>query len=48
MDVPPEFTKDTDFNAAQARELKDSGAQAITTRKDALPGASERRKALGY
>ena len=29
-------------------QLKDSGAEAITARKDALPGAAERKKALGY
>jgi hypothetical protein len=47
-DLPPEFTKDIEFNATQAHQLKDSGAEAITTRKDALPTAAERKKALGY
>jgi ferredoxin len=47
-DVPPEFTKDIEFNAVQARQIKDSGAEAITVKKDALPGAQERKKALGY
>ena len=29
-------------------QIKDSGAPAITVRKDALPTANERKKALGY
>jgi ferredoxin len=47
-DVPTEFTKDIEFNAVQSVEIKDSGAPAITVKKDALPTADERRKALGY
>jgi ferredoxin len=47
-DLPAEFTKDTEFNATQAHQIKDSGAEAITVKKDALPGANERKKALGY
>ena len=47
-DLPSEFAKDTEFNAVQANQLKDSGAPPITARKDALPGALERKKALGY
>jgi ferredoxin len=48
QDVPPEFAKDVEFNAVQAKQLKDSGAPAITARKDPLPGAVERKKVLGY
>jgi hypothetical protein len=47
-DLPPEFTKDTEFNAAQAQQVKDAGGDAITVKKEALPGAQERKKALGY
>jgi ferredoxin len=47
-DLPPEFAKDVEFNATQAHQLKDSGAEAITARKDPLPGANERKTALGY
>jgi ferredoxin len=47
-DLPPEFTKDIEFNATQAHQLKDSGVEAITVKKDPLPGANERKKALGY
>jgi ferredoxin len=47
-DVPSEFTKDIEFNAVQARQIKDSGAEPITVKKEALPGALERKTALGY
>jgi len=47
-DLPSEFTKDTEFNAVQANQLKDSHVEPITNRNDALPGAMERKKALGY
>jgi hypothetical protein len=47
-DVPAEFTKDIEFNAVEANQIKDSGAAAITVRKDALPTANDRKKALGY
>jgi ferredoxin len=48
QDLPPEFTKDVEFNAVEAHRIKESGAEAITTRKEALPTAAERKKALGY
>jgi ferredoxin len=48
QDLPPEFAKDVEFNAVQSRQLKESDAEAITVRKEALPGAAERKKALGY
>ena len=47
-DLPGDFQKDTEFNATQARQLKDSGREAIVKKKDPLPTAAERRKALGY
>jgi len=47
-DLPAEFAKDTEFNATQATQIKDAGKDAITAKKEALPGAAERRKALGY
>ena len=46
-DVPTEYTKDIEFNALEANQIKDSGAPAITVRKDALPTANDRKKALG-
>src|SRR6187549_754204 len=46
--VPAEFTDDTGLNATKAREIKDSGAEAITATKDALPTAAQRKAELGY
>jgi hypothetical protein len=48
-DLPPEFAKDTEFNATEAHRIKDAGGgDPITVKKEALPGAAERKKALGY
>jgi ferredoxin len=47
-DVPVEYTKDIEFNALESNKIKDSGAAAITVRKDALTTANDRKKALGY
>jgi hypothetical protein len=47
-DLPPEFTKDIEFNTVQANQIKDSSGEPITKKKDALPGALEKKKALGY
>ena len=47
-DLPPEFTKDIEFNSVQANQIKDSGGEAITLKKDPLPTAAERKSALGY
>src|SRR5256714_8697039 len=48
QDLPPEFAKNVDFNAVQAMQLKDSGAPAITARKDLLAGAMVLINALCY
>jgi ferredoxin len=48
MDLPPEFAKDVEFNDVQSKQIKESGAEAITARKDPLPTANERKAALGY
>ncbi len=47
-DVPPEFAKDIDVNKTKSVEIKDAGSEPITVKKEALPGAQEKRKALGY
>ena len=47
-DLPPEFSKDIEFNATEANRVKDTTGEPITKKKDALPGAQERKKALGY
>ena len=47
-DVPAEFQSNTEFNATEARRIKDSGAPAIAKKKDPLPTAEARKKELGY
>lgn len=47
-DLPPEFSKDIEFNATEANRVKDTTGEPITKKKDALLGAQERKKALGY
>jgi hypothetical protein len=44
-DLPPEFATDAEFNAAQAQQVKDLGADALTDKKEALPSAEERKNA---
>jgi ferredoxin len=46
--VPAEFQDNTEFNATQARAIKDGGAAAITAKKDPLPTAEARKAELGY
>jgi ferredoxin len=46
--LPAEFADNLEFNAIQSRQVKDSGAPAIAAKKDPLPTAEERKKALGY
>lgn len=46
--VPGEYQADIELNATKSREVKDSGAAAITAKKDALPTAEARKKELGY
>ena len=47
-DVPPEFQANTEFNAIQARQVKDSGHEAILKKKDPLPTADQKKKELGF
>jgi ferredoxin len=47
-DVPEQFKADVEFNAAQARQIKDSGKVAIVAKKEPLPTAAQRKKELGY
>ena len=47
-DLPTEFAKDTEFNATESHRIKDAAGEPITAKKEALPGAIERKKALGY
>lgn len=48
QEVPSPFTASIEFNAVEARRIKDSGIEAITAQKEPLPTAAERKKALGY
>ena len=47
-DVPAQFEADKEFNSIQAKQIKDSGKDAITKRKDPLPTAAARKAELGY
>ena len=47
-DVPPEFQANTDFNAVEARRIKDSAQDALVHKKDPLPTATQRKAELGY
>jgi ferredoxin len=46
--VPGEYQASIEFNAAEARRVKDSGQEAIVKKKDPLPTAEQRKKELGY
>ena len=47
-DVPQEFQSNVEFNAAEARRVKDAGQAAIVAKKDPLPTAAQRKTELGY
>jgi len=47
-DVPAQFQTDIAFNAAQARQVKSDGREAILKKKEPLPTAEQRKKELGY
>jgi len=46
--VPAEYQASIEFNAVQARRVKDSGQDAIVKKKDPLPTAEKRKAELGY
>jgi ferredoxin len=47
-DLPADFQANTEFNASEAKRIKDSGESAILKKKDPLPTANERKAQLGY
>ena len=47
-DVPEQFKADIVFNAVQAKQIKDSGKEAILKKKEPLPSAAQRKTELGY
>ena len=46
-DLPPEFTKDIEFNATQAHQLKDSGAGGDHSEKGSFARRERAKKSLG-
>lgn len=47
-DVPGEFQANVEYNATEARRIKDAGTSAILKKKDPLPTAEARKKELGF
>ncbi len=47
-DVPADYQANTEFNAAEARRVKDAGQEAIVKKKEPLPTAAQRKAELGY
>ena len=47
-DLPADFQPNMEFNATEARRLKDSGQEAILKKKEPLPTAAQRKAELGY
>jgi len=47
-DLPEQFKADIEFNAAQAKQIKGSGKEAILKKKEPLPTAAQRKAELGY
>jgi ferredoxin len=47
-DLPADYQADLEFNAAEAKRVKDAGQPAILNKKDPLPTAAQRKAALGY
>jgi len=47
-DVPTDQQSTIEFNAAEAKRVKDSGHEAIVKKKDPLPSAAQRKVELGY
>jgi NAD-dependent dihydropyrimidine dehydrogenase PreA subunit len=46
--VPADYQSNLEFNATEARRLKDGGQAAIVNKKEPLPTASQRKAELGY
>src|SRR5436189_4004771 len=47
-DLPSEFQANTEFNAVEAKRIKDEGKTAILKKKDPLPTAEARKAELGF
>ena len=46
-DLPPDFQSEIEFNATEARRVKESDQGAIETKKDPLPSAAQKKAELG-
>lgn len=46
--LPSEYESNVEFNATEAKRLKDGGQAAIVNKKDPLPTAEQRKAELGY
>jgi ferredoxin len=46
--LPDEFQANTEWNASEARRIKEAGQPAITAKKAPLPTADQRKAELGY
>jgi len=47
-DVPAEYAAGIEFNAIEAKRVKEEGKDAITQKKEPLPTATARKAELGY
>ena len=47
-DLPAEYQADIEFNAAEARRVKEAGQDGLAQKKDPLPSAAQRKTELGY
>ena len=47
-DVPGEYQSAIEFNATEARRVKDSGHEPIVKKKEPLATAAQRKTELGY
>ena len=47
-DVPADFASAIEFNAAQAKALKEAGQEGMLQKKEPLPTAAQRKAELGY
>jgi|SRR2546425_9002900 len=47
-DLPEEYRSNLEFNATEAKQIKESGKEAILKKKAPLPTAPQRKAELGY
>ncbi len=47
-DLPADYQADLEFNAAEAKRLKEAGQEALVKKKEPLATAAQRKAELGY